>query len=166
MYNAQKNATDFVKMWKYLAPKAKNWKAIMIGDGKDLPYVKKYAKRHNLERIEFTGRRNDTETFYKKAKIIAVTSYWESWCLVLTEGMSYGCIPFVYDTYETLRDIVDDKKNGFIIPKISYKLMADKIQETIREDRFKELAITAQEKVKKFDIEQTVDQWEQLLNSL
>ena len=44
--------------------------------------------------------------------------------------------------------------------------MADKIQETIQENRFKELAIAAQEKVKKFDIEQTVDKWEKLLNSL
>lgn len=164
--NAQKNATDFVKMWRYLSQKEKNWKAIMIGDGKDLAYIKKYAKKHNLERIEFTGRRNDTEIFYKKAKVVAVTSYWESWCMVLTEGMSYGCIPFVYDTYETLRDIVDDKKNGYIIPKISYKLMADKIKDTIQENRFKELAIAAQEKVKKFDVEQTVDKWEKLLNSL
>lgn len=166
VYNAQKNAIDFVKMWKYLSPKEKNWKAIMIGDGKDLTYIKNYAKKHNLERIEFAGRRNDTETFYKKAKIIAVTSYGESWCLVLTEGMSYGCISFVYDTYETLHDIVDDKKNGYIIPKISYKLMADKIQEIIQENRFKELSIAAQEKVKKFNVEQTVDKWEKLLNSL
>lgn len=164
--NGQKNAIDFVRMWQHLSKHVKDWRAIMIGDGSDLAYVKHYAKRKHIERLEFTGRRNDTENFYKKAKYVAVTSYGESWCLVLTEAMSYGCVPVVYDTYETLHDIVDDKYNGYIVKAVSYKEMAKCIYDSIRKDDFVKISTAAQKKVERFSLESTVDKWENLLKSL
>ena len=164
--NGQKNAIDFVRMWQLLSKRAKGWRAIMIGDGSDLAYIKDYAKKHKIERIEFTGRRNDTEKFYKKAKYIAVTSYGESWCLVLTEAMSYGCVPVAYDTYETLHDIVDDRLNGYIIPAVSHKGMAKCLYDSIQNEKnLVRLSTAAQEKVKRFSIEETADSWERLLTN-
>lgn len=165
--NSQKNATGFVHMWQHLSKRAKDWRAIMVGDGNDLEYIKGIVKKNKIERIEFTGRRSDTETFYKKAKYVAITSYWESWCLVLTEAMSYGCVPVVYDTYETLHDIVDDKQNGYIIPSISYKSMADCLYNSMqKKDEFNEFSIAANKKMHKFSLESTVDKWEKLLKSM
>ena len=164
--NGQKNAIDFVRMWQHLSKRTRDWRAIMIGDGSDLAYIKNYVKKNKIERIEFTGRRNDTETFYKRAKYIAVTSYGESWGLVLTEAMSYGCVPVVYDTYETLQDIVDDRHNGYIIPTVSHKRMAECIFDSIREDNFITLSTAAQDKVKIFSLEKTVNHWEELLNNI
>lgn len=165
--NSQKNATDFVRMWQVLSKRAKDWRAIMVGDGNDLAYIKDYVKKNNIERIEFTGRRSDTETFYKKAKYVAITSFWESWCLVLTEAMSYGCVPVVYDTYETLHDIVDNNVNGYILPAISYQSMADCLYDSMQQkEKFEEFSIAAKEKMYKFTLESTVDKWETFLNSL
>ena len=164
--NGQKNAIDFIRMWQHLSKHAINWRAIMVGDGSDLKYIKSVVKKNKIERIEFTGRRNDTEMFYEKAKYIAVTSFGESWCLVLTEAMSYGCVPVVYDTYETLHDIVDDRSNGYIIPTVSHKKMAKSIFDSIREDNFMKISAAAQEKVKSFSLEKTVDCWEKLLNDI
>lgn len=165
--NAQKNAIDFIRMWQYLSPRAKGWRAIMVGDGNDLAYIKDYVMKNKIEHIEFTGRRSDIETFYRKAKYIAVTSYGESWGLVLTEAMSYGCVPVVYDTYETLHDIVDDKKNGYIIPNISYKSMADCLYNCMQEeDEFNKLSIVANNEAQKFSLGSTVDKWENLLRSI
>lgn len=164
--NGQKNAIDFVRMWQHLSKRTIDWRTIMIGDGSDLAYIKNYVKKNKIERIEFTGRRNDAETFYKRAKYIAVTSYGESWGLVLTEAMSYGCVPVVYDTYETLQDIVDDRHNGYIIPTVSHKRMAECIFDSIREDNFITLSTAAQDKVKIFSLEKTVNHWEELLNNI
>lgn len=164
--NAQKNAIDFVRMWYILSKKAKDWRAIMVGDGSDLAYIINYVKSNHIERIEFVGKRNDTEEFYKRAKYIAVTSFGESWCLVLTEAMSYGCVPVVYDTYETLHDIVDDKLNGYIIPTVSHIEMAKCLYDSINEENFIKLSTAAHEKVKKFSLGKTVNSWENLLNNL
>ena len=165
--NAQKNAIDFIRMWKNLSKCTNGWRAIMVGDGTDLKYIKNYVIKNNIERIEFAGLRNDIDLFYKKSKYIVVTSFGESWCLVLTEAMSYGCVPLVYDTYETLHDIVDDKQNGFIIPFVSHTKMAECLLNSINEDdRFINLSIAAQEKVKRFSLLSTVDKWEKLLKSL
>lgn len=165
--NPTKNAIDFVYMWKHLSPKAKNWRAIMVGDGCDLAYIKELARKEKVERLEFTGERIDAETFYRKSKYIAVTSYSESWCMVLVEAMSYGCVPIAYDTYETLHDIVDDKKNGFIIPQISYKMMAECLEKSINnKEEYRIMSTEAKEKVKRFSIELTVNKWEELLNNI
>ena len=164
--NAQKNAIDFLLMWQILSKKVKDWRAIVIGDGSDLNYIKDYANNNDIERIEFAGPRNDVEEFYKKAKYIVVTSFGESWCLVLTEAMSFGCVPVVYDTYETLHDIVDNNINGYIIPNVSHKKMAICLLNSIKKDNLLDLSIAAQEKVKKFSLESTVDKWEELLNNI
>ena len=164
--NKQKNTIDFVKTWKNLSVKNPAWKAIVIGDGEDLPFCKKYAKKNNIERIEFLGQRNDVGDFYKRAKFIAVTSFWESWCMVITEAMAFGCVPCVYDTYETLHDIIDDRKNG-LITNVSSKEMSARIQEYIdNEAELKKISFAAQDKIKQFSADRIVTQWENLLQNI
>lgn len=165
--NAQKNAIGFIRMWQQLSTQAKDWRAIMVGDGSNMPYIQNYVKKNRIERIEFTGERKDTETFYKKAKYIAVTSFGESWCLVLTEAMSYGCVPIVYNTYETLHDIVDDKINGFIIQEPSPKLMAScLINQINNESDYQRISYAARKKVIQFSADRITCSWEQMLNNM
>ena len=90
-----------------------------------------------------------------------MTSTHEGWGMVLTEAMSYGCVPFVYDTYESLHDIIDDGKNGIIAKPFDKKEMARRIQEAIDDGKkFTAMQNATVEKVKSFSIEQIVDKWE------
>lgn len=163
--NGQKNTIDFVRSWELLYKSNKDWRAIVVGDGSDLEFNKRYAISHKIERIEFVGQQDDVAPFYKKSKIIVVTSYGESWCMAITEGMANGCIPFVYDTYESLRDIVDNEINGFIV-KPTPHFMAAAIQEYIdNSSRYNKMVNSAKEKVDEFNLSNTVDKWEVLLNS-
>ena len=159
--NAPKNVPAFIDIWDILSKQNKDWKAIIIGDGPDLQYNKDYAKRNKVERLEFAGRQQDVSQFYKKACYIGMTSTHEGWGMVLTEAMSYGCIPFAYATYESLHDIIDDGKNGIIAKPFDKKEMAKRIQEAIDDgNKFTAMQNAAVEKVKSFSIEQIVDKWE------
>jgi len=45
-----------------------------------------------------------------------MTSRFEGWPMVLMEAMQMGVVPVVYNSFESLSDIVVDGENGYIIP--------------------------------------------------
>lgn len=164
--NAQKNVIGFIKMWQIFSRNNPSWRAEVIGEGSDLPYMKRYVERHAIPRINFLGRRDDVARFYEKARFLAVTSFGESWGMVVTEAMAYGCVPCVFDTYETLHDIVDDGQNGLIVPP-SPQVMAERLQKVADDPAaWKGLSENAHEKVRAFAVDKIVDQWEELLKTL
>lgn len=165
--NNGKNAIGFIKMWKLFSAKNIGWNAIMIGDGPDLVTNQKYVECQNIENITFIGKVSNVQDYYKRARFVVVTSWSESWSMVLTEGMSYGCIPCAYNTYETLSDIVDDEKNGVIISKVIPQMMSDRLTELANdENRLNVMSEESKKKVQQFAVERIADLWEHLLESL
>ena len=161
--NAQKNVPAFIDVWKIVSQNNRDWRAVIIGSGSDMEYNKAYAKKNGVERLEFAGLQKNVEQFYKKANFIGMTSTYEGWGMVLTEAMSYGCIPFAYDTYESVHDIIDDGKNGIIVKPFDKKEMARRIQEIIDDnEKFATMQNAALEKVKTFSVENIVDKWEEI----
>jgi glycosyltransferase involved in cell wall biosynthesis len=166
MENAQKNVIGFIKAWQILAPEFPDWRAVLVGDGADLIYNRRYAERHNIRNIEFVGPRSNVVDYYLTAKFVAVPSFWESWCMVLTEAMACGCVPCVYDTYETLHDIVDDGVTGLICRPTPVD-MASRLRELMTNETERErIAMAAQHKVETFRVSVIADRWETLLKSI
>ena len=42
--------------------------------------------------------------------------------MTLTEGMSFGCIPFTFDNYGAASEIIDDGVNGCFIPSFDLRI--------------------------------------------
>lgn len=163
--NGIKNTIDFVKIWEKLYLLNPSWHALIAGEGGDLPLIKRYVKRKAIKNIEIIGRCDNIEYLYQQSKIIVVTSFSESWNMALTEGMTYGCVPCAYDTYETVHDIIS-KENGFL-SKPKPREMANKIQMLMSNDKLcKDLSNKARESVKRFSVERIVDQWIDLFHSI
>lgn len=161
--NTEKNIPAFIDVWKIISKKNQDWKAIIIGDGNDLEYNRNYAKKNAVERLEFVGLQKDVALFYKKASFIGMTSICEGFPMVLVEAMSNICIPFVYNTFESLYDIIDDDKDGIIVKPFDKKEMARRIQEIIDDkDKFVAMQKAAIEKVKEFSAENIIDKWEEI----
>ena len=161
--NLSKNLPEFIDVWKIVSQNNPDWRAIIIGGGCDMEYNRNYAKKNGVERLEFAGTQKDVEQYYKKASFIGMTSINEGWGMVLNEGMSYGCVPFAYDTYESLNDIIDDDKNGIIVKPFDKKGMSRRLQEIIdNKEKFAIMQKAALEKVKTFSVENIVDKWEEI----
>lgn len=163
--NGIKNTIDFVKIWERLYNNHPSWNAIVAGDGNDLEIVKKYAHNHQVANIQFIGRCSDVESLYQRAKIVVVTSFSESWCMVLTEGLAHGCVVCAYDTYETVHDIINGS-NGFVsIP--NPKTMAAKLDLLMNKpNELEKMSKATYNSIKEYNVESIVNQWEQLLKSL
>lgn len=165
--NRGKNAFGFIEMWKHFVKNNPDWNAIIIGDGSDYSFNKNYVATENIPNVMFTGNIDNVQDYYRIASFVVVTSWSESWSMVLTEGMSMGCIPCAYNTYETIYDIIDDDVNGLIIDKVSPLYMAERLSSLVKEaEKMRRMSFSALEKVKLFDVRNVVDQWENLFKSM
>lgn len=163
--NYNKNIPAFIDIWEIISKNNKDWKAIIIGDGADKQYNIDYAKSKDVKRLEFAGIQENVIPFYQKASFIGVTSICEGWGMTLTEAMSYGCVPFAYNTYESICDIIDDNIDGIIVRPFDKKEMARRIQELIDDsEKYITMQKEAIKKVKNFSVENIVNQWEQVFD--
>lgn len=159
--NPQKRPMDFVKVWQHLYRKNPEWKAIVVGTGSELNKMKRYVKIHKIRNIYFEGQQVNVESYFKKAKIIGLTSNHEGWGMTLVEGMAYGCIPIAYDTYSSIHDIIDNRVSGIISKPFSTKDMAVNIQYLIENKAELEIfSSKAKAKVDKFSVDIIANRWD------
>lgn len=163
----QKNVRDFILVWQQLYKDNPKWKAVIVGDGPDRGMLESFAKKKGVRNLSFVGRVENVGNYYQRAKFVCMTSIYEGWGMVLTEGMSYGCVPCVYGSYGAAFDIVDDGVNGIISTPFRPKEMADRIQTLINdESRLVQMSSSAIEKVKDFNADKVADKWDALFGSL
>lgn len=164
---APKNVRDFILVWQQLYKYNPMWKAVIVGDGPDRGLLESFAKKKGVRNLSFVGRVENVGNYYQRAKFVCMTSIYEGWGMVLTEGMSYGCVPCVYGSYGAAFDIVDDGVNGIISTPFRPKEMADRIQTLINdESRLVQMSSSAIEKVKDFNADKVADKWDALFGSL
>ena len=129
--------------------------------------MERYTSRRGIERVFFEGQQTNVEKYYKKASFICLTSQFEGWGMSLTEGMSFGCIPFTFDNYGAAYDIVDDNINGCLIHAFDLNEYANRLS-VLMDDSSKreELSNAAREKSQMFSISTVVDKWENLFKEV
>lgn len=158
-----KNLWDFIHVWELASEDLPLWRVEIIGDDKKCDAYKLYIKEKNILRISFKGVQTDIASYYRKAKIVCVTSRHEGWSMVITEGMSYGCIPCVYTTYGAVYNLIDNNENGILCEPYNVNNMANKIIALASdENTMRRLSMNCQIKVKQFNVENIADQWEKL----
>lgn len=163
LVESTKNVTDFMKAWQKIENSHPDWKAEVVGDGNDMDMLKNKCRKLGLKTLTFVGYHSDVTSFYKRAKIVCVTSWYEGWPMILLEGMISRCVPLVYDTYEAAKDIFDDGKSGFLIKSCKPQELANKMENLMEHPKMlEEIGKAASKKVMDFSPEEIVDKWEEL----
>ena len=167
----QKRVYRVIDTWSFLENRFPDWSLTIIGDGKDRMNLENHTKAMGLERVSFKGFKSPLE-YYKRASILLLTSDFEGFPLVLAECMNFGVIPAVYASYAAVYDIIDDGKNGIVLPLNKEKVydavkMADCIVSVINSPQIlQNMAEKAIEKSKEYSIEKIVYKWEEIIKTL
>lgn len=163
----QKKVHRIINTWNYLEKQYPDWRLTIVGDGSDRQNLELHVKSLGLKNVYFEGFQNPIE-YYKRASVLMLTSDFEGFPLVIIECMSIGVIPVVYNSYAAVGDIIDDGKDGIIIPfhKDGYRAdeaarMMTKIMDN-NEKRYR-MAMNAIEKSKKFSINNIYREWISIL---
>lgn len=166
----QKRVYRVIDTWNYLEERFPDWRLTIVGDGPDRENLENHVKALGLKRVTFEGFQKPVP-YYKRASILLLTSDFEGFPLVLAECMSFGVIPAVYDSYAAVRDIIDDDKDGFVIPYHPEGYRADEAASLvagIMEDNGKReaMALAAIEKSREYSVERIYAEWMETFNSL
>ena len=166
MTERAKRVSTALRIWKLLNGKVQDWQFVLVGDGEDLEYYKRLAKRYKLKNISFQGRQNPLD-YYKKGKILMLTSAYEGFGMVILEGQQMGCVPVVFDSYESVYDLIDDGRNGILVKNNDYRLFAEKMYSLMTDsNRWMSMAKECLKGNPDFTTDAIWDKWSQLFNRL
>lgn len=163
----EKNPIRLLQIWGKIHAEHQSWKLVFVGEGDAMDDMKKFVKRKRLPRVSFEGSQAEVIDYYKRASFICLTSNFEGWGMVLTEGMQCGCIPFSFNSYGAASDIIDDGVNGCLIKPFDLNEYAARLKELMdnKELRVK-MSLAACEKVELFNVNNVALIWDSLIKSV
>lgn len=166
----QKRVYRVIDTWCYLEEQYPDWRLTIVGDGEDRENLENHVRALGLKRVSFEGFKNPID-YYKRASILMLTSDFEGFPLVLAECMSFGVIPAVYHSYAAVDDIIEDGKDGIILPfckdGFNAEGMAKRLSALMNDEKMRDsMALASTEKSKNYSIEEIYRRWMELITNL
>ena len=163
MEERQKRIKLAMRIWRKVQDEG--WLLKIVGEGEDLEYYKRLAKKWKIRNISFEGRQNPLP-YYQSAALFMMTSAFEGWGLTLTEAQQCGCVPIVYNTYSSLTDIVEHGRNGMIIEEGDIEGYARALQSLMHDETMrKKLAQSATEDCQRYTPLKVTARWDALFKT-
>lgn len=159
LFSPPKKEECVLKLWKRIYRDFPDWNLVIVGDG-PLNRVKRLKNlASKTERVSFVGLVPSYE-YHRQSSILLMTSGYEGWGMVLTEAMQCGAVPIAFDSFASVRDIIEDGVDGFLVTPFDLDEYERKLRVIMSDDsKRSQMASSAMENVKRFDIEKVADQW-------
>lgn len=149
-------------IWSLVSKRVKNWELYIVGDGPDKERLINYSKKMKIN-VYFEGFKN-TASYYKNAKILCMTSITEGSPMVIVEAMQNGVVPIIYNTFSASEYLIDNNKNGFIIPPFDINQYVNSMTKIMKnEDLYNEMSKKCIESSEKYNLHSIVNAWEDLM---
>lgn len=140
--NKVKGFDDLIDIFNSFQKIYPDWVLHIVGDGEEKQNLQNKINELNLqEKIFLCGNKlsDDLEKEYLNSSIFLMTSFSESFGLVLVEAASYGLPLIAFDSAQGAKEIIDNNKNGFLIADRNKKDFIEKISELIKDSEKRNL---------------------------
>lgn len=159
----EKGFVDLLCVFNMFHKDYPDWKLDIVGDGVDKEKLIDYIKNHKLDDYVilhgFQGEKYINKLM-DKSSLYLMTSYTESFGLVLIEAMSYGIPCIAFDSAEGANEIIDSGYNGYLIKNRNFEAMVKKIEDLIdNKDERKRIGKNARRSVKKYSSDVVGEEW-------
>lgn len=147
-----KGYQDLIKAIKNLKIKYKNIALLILGEGEDRKKLDLNIKNLNLEKnIFLLGNKRNVADYLKVADIFVLSSLWEGMPTAVLEAMACG-LPTVCCKAGGVVEIIEDKKDGFLIDSNNSNNIAETIEQVLQISvcEKEKIARQAKKKVKNF----------------
>ena len=134
----EKGYLDLVKIFNLMVEKHPKWHLDIIGDGPERDNIEEYIKENNLkEKITLHGfqKKNYIDKILHRGTLYLMTSYRESFGIVLLEAMSHGIPCIAFSSAEGAREIIENEKNGYLIEDRDPFAMIKKTEELMNDTK-------------------------------
>ena len=153
-----KGLLTLIKALGELKKSHKDFKALIIGRGRDASY-RKLAKRLNcLENLIFLGHVNGIEKYYAASDLYVHPTFYDSCSLVVTEALASG-LPVITTRYDGASGVIDNGVDGFVLKDpLDYEVLSEKISLFFDEEFRQKASVAAREKAEKYPAERNCEE--------
>lgn len=161
----QKNLSAALRIWRNFEKSNSDFSLVIAGYGHDENRITDYAESLGLKRAIFIGRTENPKELYAESPFFMMTSRYEGFGMTLIEAQQCGCIPFVFNSYSALHDIVKNNYDGFIIRNRDEKSYLKKMLWAVEHyEQMQLISENARLSSRKFTVEYIGKQWLALFN--
>ena len=159
---------DLIDIFKELHQKYPDSKLNIIGDGPDRKKIEKKIRDNKLEDYIILHGFQEKEyinKYLEKSSVYIMTSYTESFGLVLLEAFAYGIPCVAYSSAEGANEIISDNWDGYLIKDRDKNKMIKRICELLS-NRNRRLIMGANgiKKAQEFNTQKTKQKWIEIIN--
>jgi glycosyltransferase involved in cell wall biosynthesis len=164
----QKGFDRLIEAWAIVNERHSNWYLDIYGSGTMEMELKSRINAFGLSgKVSIHPFTSNINKEYSESSILALSSRYEGFGLVLLEAMKMGLPCVAFDCPFGPSDVVVDNQTGFLVKNGDISVFAEKLCELIEHEGLrKEFSKASVERVKIFDVHAVMAQWRDLFNNL
>lgn len=166
----EKGFVDLIDIFALVTQEYPQWKLHIVGEGDERRAIEGAIKEKNIEKnvvLHGYQGREYINKLLQKSSIYIMTSYTESFGIVLIEAQSFGIPCVVFDSARGALEIIKDQENGFIIANRDKEEMSAKIKQLIIDSNMrKQLGSNARDNSLKYAAENIKEQWFEFIDAM
>ena len=159
----EKGFLDLIDVFKMVSEKYSDWKLNIIGDGNEKEVLEKKVRDLNLQNnIKLLGfkTREEINELLLSSSIYVMSSYTESFGIVLLEAFSFGVPAVAFNSAKGACEIIKDNWDGYLIDNRDKELMVKRICELISNyNRRFIMGSNAYKKSLKYNMDSIKEKW-------
>lgn len=163
----EKGSMDLLKIYNRIHEIHPDWYLEVIGDGPERNKMEEYIKDNKLDKfVTLHGFRNKDyiDDILHNSSIYLMTSFTESFGIVLIEAMSHGVPCIAFDSAEGARELIDHGENGFLVKDRDFSKYVNRVSKLINDKELREkIGKNAYEESKSYTGEEVIKLWIDLL---
>ena len=165
-----KGFSDLIYLFNDFQKEHTDWTLHIVGEGSEKENLQNKINSINLDKsIILCGNKTseELEQEYLNSTVYLMTSYSESFGLVLIEAASFGLPLIAFDSAQGTKEIIENGKNGYLIPNRDKNLFLEKLNKIINDyelaqNMSKSSILTAE----KFSKNNVSKMWNEFINNL
>lgn len=166
-FSREKGFPDLIDIFKLVKEEEKGIHLDLVGDGAQKNMIVDKVYEYGLENdttVHGFLKKEEINKLLQNSSLYVMTSFTESFGIVLIEAMSFGIPCIAFSSAEGACDLIENGKNGYLIDNRDKDKMKEKIIEVLENDKLRqELGNNAREFSKNYTIDIVKEQWFKLL---
>lgn len=164
----EKGFDMLLETWRYVEVEHPDWTLAIYGDGENKPALEEYVEQNNIQNVSINSHTTNIREKYLESSIFVLSSRTEGMPMVMLEIMAHGVPVVSFDCPCGPSDIIDNGKDGILVPLNDTKKLAEGICQLIENKTEREaMGAAAIEKIEsKFTQDIIMPQWIELFESL